>query len=158
MKSIIGFEGLYSIREDGTIISHPKWKGTHMSKEKIVTSYVDKDGYLNIRLYKDKKAHTKKVHRLIAEHFIDKDKTHLEVNHINGIKNDNRIENLEWCSGLENKLHSIQTGLRKAKLNIDDKFKICQLYASGMSKVALGKAFGVSDVTIGTFLKGVNNG
>ena len=55
------------------------------------------------------------VHRLVAETWIDNPHHHRDVNHINGDKNDNRAENLEWASHSENLRHAYRTGLRKAK-------------------------------------------
>lgn len=53
------------------------------------------------------------IHRLLAEHFIPNPNNYNEVNHINGIKDDNRLENLEWCNHSENCKHAISSGLHK---------------------------------------------
>lgn len=72
-------------------------------KNKILTPQKSQKGYLRIKLYG--KAYM--VHRLVAEAFIPNPENKPEVNHKNGIRTDNRVENLEWCSHIENIKHSI---------------------------------------------------
>lgn len=67
-------------------------------------------GYLEIGLYKNNKAKIYKVHRLVAIMFIPNDNTEkTQINHINEIKTDNRVENLEWCTSKENANHGTRT-------------------------------------------------
>ena len=70
-------------------------------------------GYPSVTLYNDtmKKRHT--IHRLVTEYFIPNPLNKRTVNHINGIKDDNRIENLEWATDQENISHGYQLGLYK---------------------------------------------
>lgn len=72
-------------------------------------------GYLEVSLRKDGKKKMFYVHRLVAIDFIENPRNKKEVNHINGIKTDNRVENLEWVTHQENQLHSF-----KYKLSSND--------------------------------------
>lgn len=69
-------------------------------------------GYMIVQLYIGKKTHTRSIHRLLAEAFISNPDNKRCVNHINGIKNDNRLDNLEWATDKENVAHAINMGLR----------------------------------------------
>lgn len=103
MKPIPGYEGLYSITEDGRIWSYyrNKWKKPQL----------DKDGYLTISLYKNRKRKGYLFHRLVAQTYIPNPENKPEVNHKNGIKDDNRVEDLEWVTRKENSIHAYETGL-----------------------------------------------
>ena len=70
-------------------------------------------GYMSVVLVADKKYHSKAIHRLYAEAYIPNPNKYPCVNHINGIKTDNRLENLEWCTASHNIQHAYNTGLKK---------------------------------------------
>lgn len=73
---------------------------------KLKTLRHDKNGYLVCGLYNHQKRKEYKIHRLIAEYFIPNPDNKPYINHINGIKDDNRLENLEWCTAHENNYHA----------------------------------------------------
>ena len=96
---IPGFKGLYKVSNKGVVKS---LNYNHTGKEKILKPNKDGFGYPKVALSKNGKIKTIKVHRLVAEAFISNPLNLPEVNHINEIKEDNRVENLEWCSSRYN--------------------------------------------------------
>ena len=98
-KDIKGYEGLYKINKVGQVISF------HSGKEKIMKTRINNYGYYIIDLRKDKQRKTYKIHRLVAETFIDNPLNRNIVDHINRIKTDNRVENLRWVTSQENNLN-----------------------------------------------------
>ena len=79
------------------------------SNGKILKPFLNKDGYELINLFQNKKRFTGLVHRLIMKTFIGE--SSLTVNHIDGIKTNNRLDNLEYCTRSQNIKHSFNTGL-----------------------------------------------
>ena len=98
-KDIRDYEGLYQISNIGNVKSL-NYKQT--GREKILKPSVDKDGYLFVCLCKNRKVKPFKVHRLVAQAFISNPNNYPQVNHKNEIKDDNRLENLEWCDAKYN--------------------------------------------------------
>lgn len=95
-KDIEGYEGLYQVSNLGRI------KSFKTSKPKIMKNQSDNRGYLQIGLIKDKKRKNFKIHRLVAEAFIENEFKKPQINHINEDKTDNRAINLEWVNQSEN--------------------------------------------------------
>ena len=111
-KPIIGYEEIYEISNIGRIRRICSKQGS--AKGKILkTSYNDnRNDYYSVDLRKDGVAKTCSVHRLVAQTFIPNPENKPEVNHINGMKCDNRVENLEWVTSSENRVHAWRTGLQ----------------------------------------------
>lgn len=101
-KEIKDFPG-YVITDNGKVISY-KFK-----KPRVMKTWLQKSGYENIKLCKENHTYHFLIHRLVAEAFIPNPNNLPEVNHKNKIRNDNRVENLEWCSRKENLYDSYST-------------------------------------------------
>lgn len=112
-KDIKGYEHLYQVSTLGRVKSLPKMKGFYKNKERILNE-IPIQGYKVVNLSKNNTVKHHLIHRLVAETFIDNPENKLFVNHINGNKSDNRINNLEWCTRSENDSHAYKLGLRKA--------------------------------------------
>lgn len=139
-EPVFGFEGLYEVSNKGRVKSlkrfNPK-SGKHgmWYPEKILKARSDKDGYQTVCLTKDGKGKPHKVHRVVLSSF-DKQMLDLQVNHIDGNKENNNLDNLEWVTCSENIKHAWRIGLnnqdgsknRMAKLTEEKVLEIINLF------------------------------
>jgi len=130
-KPVKGFEDSYEISSLGNIRSCTRLiRATTrpcLLKGQALKPKLDKYGYLHIGLYRYQKGKWFTLHRLVAIAFILNPKNKPCVNHINGIKTDNRVENLEWCTVLENNQHATITGLRDGVVRKGEKSNFSKL-------------------------------
>lgn len=127
-KDIQGYEWLYKVSNLGKVKSLDRERmtrnqygavSTRIVKGKELVPFPTLTGYLEVSLYANKERRNFLIHRLVAQTFIPNIKELLEVNHIDGNKSNNRVDNLEWCTNVENQQHAIRNGLRKVK-------RVCQ--------------------------------
>ena len=94
-KDIPHYEGLYLVSNYGRVFS--------LRKKKVMANCMNNDGYYQLTLWnKNSKKRTERVNRLVALAFVPNPNKYPEVNHLNGVRTDNRAENLEWCTHSEN--------------------------------------------------------
>lgn len=110
-KNIVGFEGFYQVSNIGSVRSLDR---TVKYKDGIIVPYKGQPlsprdngkGYKYISLTKNNKPHRFYIHRLVATYFIPNPLNRKEINHIDGNKGNNCVENLEWCTRSENNKHA----------------------------------------------------
>lgn len=114
-ENVQGYEGLYLISNLGRLLSAPR-NGTKLYWHMIAPHYVG--GYIQYALSKHNRIKEFKAHRLVAEAFLPNPGNKREVNHIDGNKHNNSVDNLEWATTSENQTHSfwvLKNGLRPVK-------------------------------------------
>ena len=109
-KDVVGYEGFYKVSQEGHVWS--------VRRERQLSLNLKPNGYVYVQLNVKGVAKTHRVHRLVASAFLSKplDKF-VVVNHKNGNKSDNNVENLEWVTPRENNLHAIREGLASFRKN-----------------------------------------
>lgn len=158
-KDIKSYEGLYMISSFGRVkVVKPRYKG------KVLLSPNKKSKYLFVTLYKDKKGKNHTIHRLVAEAFLNKSNEADVVNHIDGDKKNNNVNNLEWITQKENVRHAIRIGNGcigerngKAKLTNKEVRSLRNMYIPKDKKFgcrALAKKYNVATQTMWRILNG----
>lgn len=152
LVDIPGYEGLYAITRNGRVWSYPKLNGRSMGRAKWLAKSKNAHGYYSVCLAKDGKQTRSSIHRLVAKTFIPLIDGKNVINHKNGRKLDNRVENLEWVTNSENSKHAWENKLiipLKKKLKLKKVLEIRNLYQTKrISQRELQKMFGVGKNSI----------
>ena len=157
-KHIKGFENLYECSILGEVRTIPRVVirsngRPHTVRQRILKAAIDGCGYRRVGLMLNGKLVTRKVHRLVAESFLCSSEKNNEVNHINGIKADNTVGNLEWVTRSGNMLHAFKNGLAKsvrgesnpkAKITESQAIAIKSLLADGIGPAKISRDCSVS--------------
>lgn len=115
-KDVVGFEGLYQVSNLGRIYIMDKrlfgCTGYRLVKGKIAKLQIDKKGYFMKMFTGINGKKNMFIHRAVAMAFIPNPENKPAVNHLNGIRTDNRVDNIEWCTYSENNLHAFRVSKR----------------------------------------------
>ena len=168
-RPVKDYEGLYEVSDTGLVKSLEKRvdRGKcHRSWSTHIRAFgKDANGYLRVSLSKDGVNKTHKVHRLVAQAFIPNPDNLPQVNHIDGDKTNNNVDNLEWCTQSENMRHAYKLRLKsiagecnpQSKLTQADVNHIRAIYKprdKEFGAIALGKKYGVHRKTISRITTG----
>lgn len=118
-KYINGYSGFYQVSNLGNVRSWRNGSYGKRNEPQLISPRKDSQGYRKVALYNDGNRTDFKISRLVAEYFIPNPTNKPEVNHIDGIKSNDSVRNLEWVTPKENVAHAFETGLNKVKSGED---------------------------------------
>lgn len=146
--NIQGYEGLYqiscygrvkSLKREQTIVSHNQYGEFSFVKkipERILKLETAKTGYIFVELKKNNKRKHFYIHRLVAESFLPNPYNYPQINHIDEVKSNNKLENLEWCDASYNMNYgAVRNKIAKTKINGKRSKPIMQIYNDEIIKV-----------------------
>lgn len=170
-KPIAGYEGFYEVSDLGRIRSNNRYtniilrdgsKSLRTHTGRVLKGCLDGHGYYGVYLSKNNNIKRVKISKLVARTFLDNPHNYKVVNHIDGIKTNDLLINLEWCDHNYNMAHAVRIGLidskgeknSMAKLNIEKVNYIRYLYSNTKtSQRKLSLIFNVHQTTIGKILR-----
>lgn len=156
-KDIKDYEGLYQVSNAGKVKSLSHYTrnsvngGKRLTKGRILSSYKMPNGYLQVQLSRNETREKKYIHRLVAEMFLDNKENFSDVNHIDGNKDNNSVDNLEWCSHKDNQIHMVKSRLTKKAQPV-----IC--LETGITYSSLSEAERETTISRKSIIKSCKNG
>lgn len=129
-RPVVGYENIYEVSNTGLVRSLNHFvehsDGKHrIQKGRVLKTSISNKGYVQVSLsYRKNKFHTG-VHRLVAAAFVGNPENKNQVNHKDGDKSNNLVDNLEWCTNQENVIHAVQHNLNNP--NFGEKHHNCRL-------------------------------
>lgn len=160
-KPLMGYDYEYVINENMDVFrkKYVSRDGKFIKSKKLSQS-LGKNGYYYVNLKKNGKTKLEYVHRLMGKAYIPNPEGKPQINHKNGIKTDNRIENLEWVTEKENAVHAVVNGLsdigeesKKSKLTLEEAI---QIKNSSGSDTETAEVYGVSRAQVRRIKEGIN--
>jgi len=149
-KDIDGYEGYYQVSNMGRVrsldrlVEHPT-NGARVLNGELRKLKTHRSGYHHLGLTKDGETKYRLVHRLVAQAFIPNPESKPQVNHIDGVKTNNNVSNLEWATHKENTVHAVENKLIKTKLSKKDVLEIrCRYNEKGESPLKLAEEYSVT--------------
>lgn len=154
-KDVEGYEGIYIVSNFSRVkrIMHRKNPTNTLMK-----GTAHREGYFFFALRKDNICKNVPAHRMVAKAFIPNPENKPQVNHINGIKTDNRSENLEWNTAKENIRHSWKNGMSSIKKGeqsnraVLTEKDVLEIRASNLRPRELAKIYGIGEASIGKII------
>lgn len=167
-KPVVGFEGIYEVSNLGDVRSVDRITYYPVNRRakafikatsgKLLTKHTQPTGYIYVQLSNGRARRPKAlVHRLVAAAFLDNPNALPHVNHLDGIKSNNRVDNLEWCTASQNERHAHKTGLKQALrgasngraiLSDDCVREIRKLLAEKVPQRTIANHFGIGQKTV----------
>ena len=142
LKDIPEYEGLYAITNMGRVWSYPKRCKHGRKTGKWLSPVNHRNGYLQIVFSKNGERKKYLIHRLVAFTFLPCEKNGLEINHKNGIRNDNRVENLEWVTRQQNNFHAYRV---LGRINSNRQREVASLCGKKLRKLKIDIANEIRD-------------
>ena len=148
-KDIVGFQDKFSVSNLGRVKSKAREVNNHTGiihkGDYILKQSLNRKGYSIVYLDENGKTKIKTVHRLVANAFIDNPNNKPQVNHIDGNKQNNKVDNLEWVTNQENQIHAVKMGLNNHSLYDSGRPKKAVLQIDIKSKEIIARYESISD-------------
>jgi hypothetical protein len=160
-KPVVGFEGVYSVSDTGRVVSLSRIDSAGKTRvERVLKPTINKDGYAKVNFWDDGRCYRLFLHRIVHEAFIGPIPDGYEINHLNGIRNDNRPANLSAVTHAENVIYSRDVlkanyatygNGRMTRAQIDT---IKELAAAGISQREIATQLGFAKASVWNVLRG----